>query len=209
MVATQRLARAGSSARRGWLPCAVPWSIPANWQTSVRWRPIRPWPAFACRKSSLAAGFAELSEKLGENHPRLIQARNELGTVQRSLRQRNAEHRRGHSGPNLDAAKSEEDLLKVQSIRHRRSRGEASQYEAELKQLEREAQSNRAVYASFLNRFKELREQQDIQRPDARVLAYARPSSSPSSPQYQSALMIAFRHRLHARHGGSGDDREA
>jgi len=40
--------------------------------------------------------------------------------------------------------------------------------------------------------FKELREQQDIQRPDARVLAYARPSFSPSFPQYQSALMIAF-----------------
>ena len=92
----------------------------------------------------------------------------------------------------LDAAQSEEDQLKVQVDRASSVSGEASQYEAELKQLEREAQSNRAMYESFLNRFKELREQQDIQRPDARVLAYARPSFSPSSPQYQSALMIAF-----------------
>src|SRR6185437_14770179 len=70
--------------------------------------------------------------------------------------------------------------------------GATSQYEAELKQLEREAQSNRALYESFLNRFKELREQQDIQRADARILAYAWPSGAPSSPQYKSGLFAAF-----------------
>jgi hypothetical protein len=70
--------------------------------------------------------------------------------------------------------------------------GATSQYEAELKQLEREAQSNRASYESFLNRFKELREQQDIQRADARILAYAWPSGSPSSPQYKTGLFAAF-----------------
>ncbi len=139
----------------------------------------------------LGRRVVELSEKLGENHPRLIQARNELGAV----RGRFANETRSIAlaiQAELDAAKSEEEQLKVQVDRASSVSGEASQYEAELKQLEREAQSNRAVYESFLNRFKELREQQDIQRPDARVLAYARPSFSPSFPQYQSALMIAF-----------------
>ena len=139
----------------------------------------------------LGRRVAELSEKLGENHPRLIQARNELGTV----RGRFANETRSIAvaiQAELDAAKSEEEQLKVQVDKASSVSGEASQYEAELKQLEREAQSNRSVYESFLNRFKELREQQDIQRPDARVLAYARPSFSPSFPQYQSALMIAF-----------------
>jgi succinoglycan biosynthesis transport protein ExoP len=139
----------------------------------------------------LSRRVAELSEKLGENHPRLIQARNELGTV----RGRFANETRSIAvaiQAELDAAKSEEEQLKVQVDKASSQSGEASQYEAELKQLEREAQSSRAVYESFLNRFKELREQQDIQRPDARVLAYSRPSSSPSYPQYQSALMIAF-----------------
>jgi polysaccharide biosynthesis transport protein len=139
----------------------------------------------------LGRRVAELSEKLGENHPRLIQARTELGAV----RSRFANETRSIAvaiQAELDAAKSEEEQLKVQVDRASSVSGEASQYEAELKQLEREAQSSRAVYESFLNRFKELREQQDIQRPDARVLAYARPSFSPSFPQYQSALMIAF-----------------
>jgi polysaccharide biosynthesis transport protein len=139
----------------------------------------------------LGRRVAELSERLGENHPRLIQARNELGAVRGRFA---AETQRITVAiqAELDAAKSEEEQLKVQVDRASSVSGEASQYEAELKQLEREAQSNRAIYESFLNRFKELREQQDIQRPDARVLAYARPSSSPSFPQYQSALAIAF-----------------
>lgn len=139
----------------------------------------------------IARRVAELSEKLGENHPRLIQARTELGAVRGRFA---AETQRIAIAiqAELDAALSEEEQLKVQVDRASAVSNSASQYEAELKQLEREAQSSRAVYESFLNRFKELREQQDIQRPDARVLAYARPSSSPSSPQYQSALMIAF-----------------
>ena len=93
----------------------------------------------------------------------------------------------------LDAAKSEEEELKHPGrARPRSCPAPTSQYEAELKQLEREAQSNRALYESFLNRFKELREQQDIQRADARILAYAWPSGAPSSPQYKTGLFAAF-----------------
>ena len=92
----------------------------------------------------------------------------------------------------LDAAKSEEDELKELVDKASVVSGTASQYEAEQKQLEREAQSNRTLYESFLNRFKELREQQDIQRADARILAYAHPSGAPSSPNYKTGLMAAF-----------------
>ena len=129
--------------------------------------------------------------RLGDNHPRLIQARNELATVRGRFA---AETQRIAVAiqAELEAARSEEEQLKVQVERASSVSGEATQYEAELKQLEREAQSSRAIYESFLGRFKELREQQDIQRPDARILSYARPSSIPSFPQYQTALMLAF-----------------
>ena len=92
----------------------------------------------------------------------------------------------------LDAAKSEEDELKELVDKAAVISGTASQYEAEQKQLEREAQSNRTLYESFLARFKELREQQDIQRADARILALAQPAGGPSSPNYKSGLMAAF-----------------
>src|SRR6185312_15486302 len=84
----------------------------------------------------------------------------------------------------LDAAKSEEEELKTQVERASVLSGATSQYEAELKQLEREAQSNRALYESFLNRFKELREQHDTQ------LAAV-----------QDQPVRGLHHRLPARHG--------
>lgn len=139
----------------------------------------------------LTRKMAELSTLLGDNHPKLLQARNELASVRArflSETQRITLAVRAE----LDAAKSEEDELKELVDKAAVISGTASQYEAEQKQLEREAQSNRTLYESFLSRFKELREQQDIQRADARILSFAQPSGMPSSPNYRSGLMAAF-----------------
>ena len=143
------------------------------------------------QESELARKVAELSERYGDNHPRLMQARTELGAARGRIASETQKIGVAIQAE-LDAAKAEEEQLRIQVDRASATSGQSTQYEAELKQLEREAQSSRAVYESFLNRFKELREQQDIQRPDARVLAYAQPNYSPSFPQYQSALIIAF-----------------
>ncbi|MBS0539768.1 MAG: polysaccharide biosynthesis tyrosine autokinase [Proteobacteria bacterium] len=143
------------------------------------------------QESELMRKIAEMSTQFGPAYPKLAQAQAELA----NLRQRFLQATQSITlaiRAELDAAKSEEEELKTQVDRASVLSGATSQYEAELKQLEREAQSNRALYESFLNRFKELREQQDIQRPDARILAYAWPSGSPSSPQYKTGLFAAF-----------------
>ncbi len=134
---------------------------------------------------------AELSAQLGENHPKMQQIRSELAAI-RSRFLTETQRITLAVRAELDAAKSEEDDLKELVDKASVVAGTASQYEAEQKQLEREAQSNRTLYEGFLNRFKELREQQDIQRADARILAYAHPSGAPSSPNYRSGLMMAF-----------------
>lgn len=134
---------------------------------------------------------AELSSQLGDAHPKIQQVRNELASIRARFiteTQRITLAVRAE----LDAAASEEEELKELVDKAAVISGTASQYEAELKQLEREAQSNRTLYETFLTRFKELREQQDIQRADARILAYAHPSGGPSSPNYKSGLLMAF-----------------
>ena len=139
----------------------------------------------------LTRKMAELSALLGDNHPKMMQARNELATIRArflSETQRITLAVRAE----LDASKSEEDELKELVDKAAVVSGTASQYEAEQKQLEREAQSNRTLYESFLSRFKELREQQDIQRADARILAYAQPAGAPSSPNYKTGLLASF-----------------
>ena len=139
----------------------------------------------------LTRKMAELSSTLGDNHPKMVQARAELASVRArflSETQRITLAVRAE----LDAAKAEEDEFRELVDKAAVVSGTASQYEAEQKQLEREAQSNRTLYESFLTRFKELREQQDIQRADARILAYAWPSGAPSSPNYKTGLLAAF-----------------
>jgi len=139
----------------------------------------------------LSRKLAELGAQLGDNHPRLSQVRNELNAVRArflSETQRITLAVRAE----LDAAKAEEEELKDMVDKASVVSGTASQYEAEQKALEREAQSNRTLYESFLSRYKELRQQQDIQRADARILSYASPSYSPSSPNYKTGLLTAF-----------------
>jgi capsular exopolysaccharide synthesis family protein len=147
--------------------------------------------ALRTQELDLNRKIAELSTQFGPNHPRLVQARSELAAVHARFLQQTQSITNGIRAE-LEAAKAEEAELKAQVERASVMSGTASQYEAELKQLEREAQSNRTLYESFLNRFKELREQQDIQRADARILAYAWPSNAPSSPQYKTGLFAAF-----------------
>src|SRR5258708_3228778 len=139
----------------------------------------------------LTRKIAEYATQFGPNHPKVQQVQSELASVRsRFLAQTQSITLAIRA--ELDAAKSEEEELKAQVERASVLSGATSQYEAELKQLEREAQSNRALHQSFLNRFKELRQQQDIQRADARILAYAWPSGTPSSPQYKTSLFAAF-----------------
>jgi capsular exopolysaccharide synthesis family protein len=143
------------------------------------------------QEADLNRKIAEYQTTFGPNHPKVIQAQAELKAVRGRFLAATQSLTLAIRAE-LDAAKSEEEELRTQVEKSSVMVGATSQYEAELKQLEREAQSNRALYESFLNRFKELREQQDIQRADARILAYAWPAGAPSSPQYKTGLFAAF-----------------
>ena len=147
--------------------------------------------ALRTQEADLNRRITEMSSQFGPAYPKLVQARAELASLKDRFNQATQSITLAIRAE-LEASKSEEEELKTQLDRASVLAGATSQYESELKQLEREAQSNRALYESFLNRFKELREQQDIQRPDARILAYAWPSGAPSSPQYKTGLFAAF-----------------
>lgn len=54
--------------------------------------------------------------------------------------------------------------------------------EVRLRELQRQADTTRNLYEAFLARSKEMREEQEVAEPDARVVALATPPSSPSTP---------------------------
>ena len=66
-----------------------------------------------------------------------------------------------------------------------------SRASVELRQLEREAEADRLIYETFLNRFRETSEQEDLQTADARLLARATPPLAPSAPNRRKILAVA------------------
>lgn len=142
------------------------------------------------QEAEVARRMGDLNLRYGESHPRLLQARAEQGQIQSRI---NAEVAKIISSVRADAeaAKAKEQELQGQVSELERRAGGVGQSETGLKQLEREAVSTRTVYEDFLKRFKELREQQDIQQPDARVLSPANLPSSPNFPRYSITLGVA------------------
>jgi exopolysaccharide transport family protein len=143
------------------------------------------------QEAEVARRVGDLSQRYGDSHPRILQARAEQGQIQGRIAQEVAKIISSVQG-DAEAARSKEAELQAQVDVLERKAGGLGMNEVELRQLEREAQSSRAVYEDFLKRFKELREQQDIQQPDARILAPASIPTVPSFPRYGIVMSAAL-----------------
>jgi capsular exopolysaccharide synthesis family protein len=61
-----------------------------------------------------------------------------------------------------------------------------------LRELERDAQSNRVLYESLLNRFKEAEQQTSLQSAESRIIAPALKPSTPSYPNKKRFMILAI-----------------
>jgi polysaccharide biosynthesis transport protein len=143
------------------------------------------------QEAEVARRVGDLNQRYGDSHPRMLQTRAEQGQIQGRIAQEVAKIISSLQG-DAEAARGKEIELQAQVDALEKRAGGLSQYEVELRQLDREAQSSRAVYEDFLKRFKELREQQDIQQPDARILSAATIPTSPVFPRYGLTMFAAL-----------------
>ena len=143
------------------------------------------------QEAEVARRIGDLNQRYGDSHPRLLQARAEQGQIQARI---SAEVGKiiGSVQGDAEAARAKERQLEEQVGQLERQAGGLGQHEVELRQIEREAQSNRSVYEDFLKRFKELREQQDIQQPDARVLSAASVPPGAVYPRYVLTMILSL-----------------
>lgn len=118
---------------------------------------------------------ASLATQLGPRHPALIQAQEQVRDVRRQI---GAELDRiaGAARTDLARAKAAEVSLQKQSGEVRVSSDKNNVALVELRDLERAAEANRAVYQSFLSRAKELGESQGIDSTNARIISPAIPA---------------------------------
>ena len=134
---------------------------------------------------------AELSQEFGEKHPRMINIRAEIADLKDKIASEVRKIVQGLRNEVAVARARETELQRgMASMEERVS--EANQGGIRLRALEREAEASRTLYETFLTRFKETREQEDFQRPDARVISRADTPNFPSAPNKRLLLVVAF-----------------
>ena len=143
------------------------------------------------QETSLVRRLSELSAEFGQNHPRMLNVQGELVTVRSKLED---EVRRvvQDLGNEVAVAKAREVELQssLRGIQNQSSTVELAH--VELRNLTREAATNRELFETFLTRFREIVEQQELQEADARIMSAADIPSKPSSPRTKMVTMIAF-----------------
>ncbi len=143
------------------------------------------------KQAELARELANLASKYGARHPEIVNAEAQRRDIERQI---GSEINRivGSLENNVQVAQTRVASLEESLREIRGETGTGSQAMVQLRELEREAAANRAVYESFLNRFKETSQQQDFQTPDSRVISAATPPAGPSHPRKTRSLMLAL-----------------
>ncbi|MCE9649108.1 MAG: polysaccharide biosynthesis tyrosine autokinase [Parvibaculum sp.] len=143
------------------------------------------------REAEIARQQADLSSKYGPRHPSIVNAEAQRKDI---VRQIGAEVQRIVAGIQNESAIAQSRVSALETSLHQlqSTAGQNNQALIRLRELTREAAANRTVYESFLGRFKETSQQQDLQTSDARVISAATPPQRPSYPRKGIVLFVAL-----------------
>jgi len=142
------------------------------------------------QESEVVRKLAELQATYGERHPRIINATAEL----RDLRAKIADEVRkiaASTANEVSVARAREQALSSSLAGLEGRVGASGQAEVRLRELQRQADSTKALYENFLNRYKETREQVDVQTADARIISQADVPVSAAYPRKTMTIGIA------------------
>jgi len=143
------------------------------------------------REAEIAQRQSELELRYLETHPAVQSVRAERADVQRQIQ---AEIQRISASLAGEVSVARARLQTLQASL-RATTGDLSSNSSEsvrLRELEREAAASRGVYESYLQRYQEIADQDQLNISDARLMAYAALPLSPTSPQLRISLALAI-----------------
>lgn len=135
--------------------------------------------------------LAELLNRATPRHPEVQPLRNTLADLQNQIRQ---EINRVISRLEVEqAALSAREGSIEQAIAARlQGQGDDGAATVGFQQLKREAEANRAIYETFLTRYKEMIEQARVQEPDARIISRADATGIPVQSKVLPSVLIGL-----------------
>lgn len=143
------------------------------------------------KEAELARQQADLSSKYGPRHPSILNVDAQRRDIQNQIG-REVQRIVGSIQNESSIAQSRVDSLQNSLNELKGTANMNNQAFVQMRELEREAEANKTVYESFLNRFKETSQQGGLQTPDARVISLATTPASPSYPRKGLVAVVAF-----------------
>lgn len=134
---------------------------------------------------------AELSQRYGKEHPKLVQADAELKAARENTR-RQIDTIVSGLGRELEVARANETAVERNLGDTKTQIQDFNRKEYQLGILEREVASNRQVYDMFIGRSKEASATNDLQTPVGRVVDRAIAPGLPIRPNKSQAIIISF-----------------
>ena len=141
------------------------------------------------QQSELRRKQAELSTRYKPMHPEMINIQAQINDLNKKIQEESANIIRSMQN-DVNAARTKEASLRDSLNSLQKSTGAQSQDEVQLRELEREAEANRALYENFLTRFKQTSAQEDMQQADAHIVAQAEVPTIPTFPR--KTMMIGL-----------------
>ena len=141
------------------------------------------------QEADLEKQQADLSTRYKPEHPTMVNLRAQIADLKTKigLEARNAVQSLSST---VAAARAKVQALKDALSTAQQTNGVQNSAAVQLRELQREADANKALYENFLNRFKQTTAEQDIPQADARRISTALPPGAPSYPN--KPLFVEF-----------------
>ena len=130
---------------------------------------------------------ADISARLGDDHEQAIRLRGEMSEYRRLMFEELSRIAESYDS-RYQVAKAREDALLKQVQDATGVSTTANDSLVQLRELEREAESYRTLYQTFLQRYQEAVQQQSFPITEARIISRATVPTQPSSPKFLTTL---------------------
>ena len=145
---------------------------------------------FKTNEAKAKSKVEELSKRYGTRHPAMEAARTELAAAQASLRGQVEQVVAGIER-NYQLAVANENSLRASVNANKAQIQDISRKEFKLRELQREVDSNRALYDTFLTRLKETAATSDLDSASARIVDRATIPTTPIKPKKALIVVLA------------------
>ena len=141
------------------------------------------------QEAELTRKASEMAVEYGAKHPKMIRINAEIADLQNNIK---SEIRKIAAGlrNELNVASSREQSLQSSLSAVEVRTGSSQKEEVQLHALEREANANKLLFETFLNRFKETSTTKGMDQADARAISMAVTPEVPSFPKKKLMLSV-------------------